>query len=567
MDFKEIIAKEISKITNVNKNELIKYIEIPPNADLGDYAFPCFSLAKELKKSPMAIAEELKSKLSFDKEISKIEIAAGYLNFFVDKKIFIYNVLSKINEKQDKYGSSQIGKGKNIIVEYSSPNIAKPMHMGHLRNNTIGGALYKIYEFLGYSVTGVNFLGDWGINFAKIMAGYSMWKDEYTFTEDSLEPIVNIYVRFTELEEQDPKYTEDARKWHLKLEAGDEEAIKLWQWIKEISLKEAKKVYKLLNCKFDSYNGEAFYNDKMDAIVQELKDKKLLIESQGAQVVDLSEYNMPPCIILTSSGTTLYATRDLASLKYRKETYNFDKALYIVASEQQLHFKQLFKVFELMGYTDYAKNCEHIYYGLILDSQGKKMSTRKGTTWSLLDLLNEGIEKAKTIIEEKGTDIKDKDTLASQIGIGAIIFNNLQNSKIKDVVFDWDSVLNFQGETGPYVQYSYVRTRSILNKIDSIPDFEKIDCGLLIEKEAVEVIKLLGRFEDIVLNAADKNEPSLIARFLIDLSQVFSNFYNEHHVLTDNKEIQDARVILTLYTGMVLKIGMSLLGIEAPEKM
>ena len=567
MNFKEIIANKISEITKINKEELINYIEIPPNADLGDYAFPCFKLAKELRKSPIAIADELKEKLTFESEIEKIEGTAGYLNFFVNKKIFIKNILARINETKEQYGKQTIGNGKNIIVEYSSPNIAKPMHMGHLRNTILGGALYKIYEFLGYNVTGINFLGDWGINFAKIMAGYAMWKDEYTFTNDSLEPIVKIYVRYNELEKEKPEYTEIARQWHLKLEAGDKEAVELWQWIKEISLNEAKKVYELLNCKFDSYNGEAFCNDKMDAIIQEIKDKNLLVESEGAQVVDLEKYNMPPFIVLTSAGTTLYATRDITSLIHRKNTYDFTKALYVVGSEQQLHFKQLFKVFELMGYTDYAKNCEHIYYGLILDSEGKKMSTRKGTSLTLLELLNEGIEKAKNIIEEKNTEVEDKEKLAKQIGIGAIIFNDLSNNKVKDVIFDWDNVLNFTGETGPYIQYTYVRTKSVLNKAGYIPNFSELDFGLLQEKETFEVIKLLGNLEEIILNAAEKNEPSIISRYLIDLAQSYSNFYNEHHILTEDKKIQDARLTLTMFVGTVLKTGMNLLGIETPEKM
>lgn len=567
IDYKKEIAKSISKITNISENELENYIEIPPNSEMGDFAFPCFKLAKELRKAPPLIANEIKEKIETDSIIERVEVVGGYLNFFINKVDFSKQIIKKVFDEKEMYGSSKIGNEKTVIVEYSSPNIAKPMHIGHLRNTVLGSSIYKIYKFLGYDVVGMNFLGDWGINFAKIMAGYSMWKDEYTFTEDSLEPIVKIYVRYNQLEKEDETYTQLARQWHIKLESGDEEALRLWNWLRDISIKEAEKVYKILDCKFESYEGEAFFNDKMDAIIQELRDKNLLVESQGAQVVDLSEYNMPPCIILTSSGTTLYVTRDLASLKYRAQKYKFDKALYVVGSEQQLHFKQLFKVFEMMGYTDYAKNCEHIYYGMILDSTGKKMGTRKGTSLTLMGLLEEGVSKASQVLEQKNTTIENKEELAKTIGVGAIIFNTLFNTKVKDIIFDWDNVLNFNGETGPYVQYVYVRTRSILRKAEYVPNIEEVDFSKLQEKEALEVIKLLGNFPEIIKLAADKYEPSVIARYLIDLAQGFSSFYNEHHIICDDKQIQDARLALTNSVSIVIKTGLKLLGIDCPERM
>ena len=606
INLKQEVAKEIGKATGLNENELVQYVEVPPNSELGDYAFPCFRLAKELKKAPPMIAQEIKENIvgaGFharpDSIIQDLSIAGGYLNIFINKQILAKTVLEEISEKKESYGSSDIGENKNIVLEYSSPNIAKPMHIGHLRNTVIGGALHKLYKFLGYNVIALNFLGDWGINFAKIIAGYNMWKDEEDISLKSLNSIFNIYVRYNELEKEDAKHTELAREYQIKLENGDTEVLKLWNIIRDVSIKEAEKIYDLLNCKFDSYNGEAFYNDKMEDIVTELKQKNLLVESEGAQVVNLEAYNMPPCIIITSAGTTLYATRDIASLKYRAETYSFDKAVYVVGSEQQLHFKQVFKVFELMGYEKYARNCEHVYYGMILDSEGKKMASRKGTSLNLIDLLNEAVQKSQAVIEEKvelqgghGTSpLQDKDKLAKQIGIGAVIFNSLYTTKIKDVIFDWDAILNFQGETGPYLQYTYVRTRSVLEKAGYIPDIKEVDFAKIQEKEAIDVLKLLYNFSEIVLSAAEKNEPSILARYLIDLAQAFSTFYNEHKiisvdnsleipqslllkrgkekvcVITDDKDIQNARLYLTYCCGIVLKTGAELLGIDMPEKM
>ncbi|MCL2342179.1 MAG: arginine--tRNA ligase [Firmicutes bacterium] len=506
--------------------------------------------------------------------IEKIDVVGGYLNIFINKQLLAKTVLEEIAEKKENYGASNIGENKNIVLEYSSPNIAKPMHIGHLRNTVIGGALHKLYKFLGYNVTALNFLGDWGINFAKIIAGYNMWKDEPEVSLESLDSIFNIYVRYNELEvgadsisAHPNKYTDLARKWQIKLEDGDAEALKLWNIIRDISIKEAEKIYNLLNCKFDLYNGEAFYNDKMEDVILELKQKNLLVESEGAQIVDLEAFDMPPCIIITSAGTTLYATRDIASLKYRAETYNFDKAVYVVGSEQQLHFRQIFKVFELMGYEKYAKNCEHVYYGMILDSQGKKMASRKGTSLNLIELLNESVQKSKEVIEEKGTDIADKDKLAKQIGIGAIIFNSLYVAKIKDVIFDWDSILNFQGETGPYLQYTYVRTRSVLEKAGYTPEIKDVDFAKMQEPEEINTIKLLYKFSETIEAAAERNEPSVLARYLIDLAQDFSTFYNEHKILIEDKSIQDARLYLTYACGIVLKTGAELLGIDVPERM
>ena len=568
VDFKEKIAQKISEVTNIEKEELKTYIEIPPNSDLGDYAFPCFKLAKSLRKAPPVIASEIKEAIKLDDgSIEKIEIVGGYLNIYINKASLAETVLKEVAQKQEKYGSSNIGMGKNVVIDYSAPNIAKPFHIGHLRSTVIGGALYKIYNFLGYNSVGINYLGDWGLQFGKVMAGYDMWKDEYDFSQSEIQAILKIYVRFCQEEKEKPELTEIAREYFKRLEDGEEKEVETWKWIRRISLENYQKTYNLLNSKFDSYNGESYYNDKMDAVVDELREKGLLKASEGAQVVDLSEYDMPPCIIITSAGTTIYATRDLASLKDRINKYDFDKAIYVVGNEQRLHFKQVFKVLELMGYPEYAKKCEHVPFGLVVDKDGEKIGSRKGNSVFLEDILKEAIQKVEKIIDEKNPGLEDKGEVARKVGVGAIIFNDLSNSRIKDEIFDWDMLLNFQGETGPYIQYIYVRTRSLLDKAGYVPDLENINFSKLQEKEAVETLKLLYRFNEFVTLAADKNEPSIISRYLIDVAQNFSTFYNEHKIITEDKTVQDARLALTYAVGTVLKSGVTLLGMEMPNKM
>lgn len=568
INFKQKIAKAISDVTNLNEKELEKYIEVPPNSDLGDYAFPCFKLAKDLRKAPPMIANDIKENIEIDENIiEKIDVVGGYLNIFINKETLIKTVLEAVANEKEKYGSSKIGEGKNAVIEYSSPNIAKPFHIGHLRSTVIGGALYKIYKFLGYNTIGINYLGDWGLQFGKVIAGISLWKDEYDFENDEMGSILKTYIRFNKEEKENPELTDMARKCFKKLEERDPETVKQWEHIRGISIENYEKTYKLLNSNFDSYNGEAYYNDKMDPVVEELTEKGLLKESQGAQVVDLEEYDMPPCIIITSAGTTIYATRDLAALKDRINKYNFDKLVYVVGNEQQLHFKQVFKVMELMGYEDYVSRCKHVPFGLVVDKDGEKIGSRKGNSVFLEDILNEAIDKVRDIINEKNPSLEDKDEVARKVGVGAIIFNDLSNSRIKDEIFDWDMLLNFQGETGPYIQYIYVRTRSLLNKAGYTPKIEQIDFSKLKEKEAISTVKLIYTFNEVVQNAADKNEPSVLARYLIDLSQNFSTFYNEHKIITEDKAIQDARLFLTYAVGTVLKSGAELLGMEMPERM
>ncbi len=566
MNYKNEIAKRINAITNVEVSSLEEYIEIPPNTELGDFAFPCFKLAKELRKAPPAIATELKEQLTEDEVISKIDVVGGYLNFFINKSAFAKNVVTEVLVKGDDFGKSDIGAGKNIVIDYSSPNIAKPFHIGHLRTTVIGGALYNMYKAVGYNVIGINHLGDWGMGISKSIAGYEMWKDEYTFDENAIYSILAIYVRFNKLEKEDPTMTDKARDVLIRLENKDEETTKIWRWIIDISLKNYAKIYDLLGSKFDSYNGEAFYNDKMDRVVSMLEEKGLLKESEGARVVEMPEENMPPCIIITSAGTTIYATRDLAALLYRIENYDFEKALYVVGSEQSLHFKQVFKTLELMGYEKYAKSCEHIPFGLILDENGEKIGSRKGGKLPTLEeILNESIEKSLQIIEEKNPSLENKEEVAKMVGVGAIIFNDLSNNRIKDEIFDWNQLLNFTGETGPYLQYTYVRTNSILRNANV--DLSDINTDELLDKEAIEVIRKLSEYPDVVLNAVSKNEPSLISRHLIDLAQCFSRFYNEHQIICDNEDTKKARVALSKCVGTTIKNGLRLLGIQTPEKM
>lgn len=568
INFKQEIAKQISEVTNINWEELENYLEIPPETKMGDYAFPCFKLAKTLKKAPPAIATQIKEDIKTENTaIEKIEVVGGYLNIFINKKLLVENVLKEIDEQKDKYGYSKIGEGKTAVIEYSSPNVAKPFHIGHLRTTVIGGSLYKIYNALGYNTVGINYLGDWGLQFGKVMAGLELWKNEYDLENDSINSLLKIYVRFSEEEKQNAELTDMARTWFKKLEDGDEYTTKTWEWIRKISIENYNKTYKLLNSKFDSYNGEAYYNDKMDAVVKELEEKGLLKESQGAKIVDLEEYNMPPCIIITSAGTTIYATRDITAFIDRVNTYKFDKMVYVVGAEQKLHFEQFFKVLEKMGYGEYVKRAVHVPFGLVVDKNGEKIGSRKGNSVFLEDILNEAINKSKKIIEEKNPNLEDKDDVARKVGVGAIIFNDLYNSRIKDEIFDWDTILNFQGETGPYMQYIYVRTKSLMEKANYVPDINKVNFELLQEDEVIDMAKLLYDFSNTIILAGEKNEPSIIARYLINLAQKFSTFYNNNKIIGEDKELQEARLYLTYACGTVLKIGAGLLGMEMPNKM
>lgn len=575
LDFKKEIANSIAKVVELDSKELYSFIEVPKDSVNGDYAFPCFKLAKELRKSPMIIAEEIKEKIELNNDvIEKVDVVSGYLNFFVNKNKLAEEVVNEFVTNKE-YGKSEIGEGKNIVIDYSAPNIAKPFHIGHLRSTVIGGALYKIYKYLGYNTIGINHLGDYGTQFGKMIEGYTMWKDEYDLEKDPINQMMDIYVRINNLCKEDEVVLEKCRNNFKKLEDGDPYCVELWEKFKELSLKEFQKVYKLLDCHFDSWNGEAFYSDKMPEVIDILEKTGKLQESQGAKIIDLEDKGInTPIIIKKSNDSTTYATRDLAAILYRARTYDFDKALYVTSYEQVLHFKQVFETAKLLGLDEkYTNGLEHVSFGMVLLPTGK-MSTREGTVVKLEDLLNESIERAQKVIEEKNPELENKEDIAKKVGIGAVIFNDLANNRIKDEVFDWDTILNFQGETGPYVQYTYVRTKSIIEKagftiegIQNDNSLGEICLEYLNDADSQNILKLIYNFEDVLKQVTDKNEPSILSRYLIDLAKAYSVFYNANKVIVDDEKVKNARVFLTYATGNVLKIGANLLGIEMPERM
>ena len=567
IDFKRIIGEKIAKAAEIEEKEVTSYIEIPPNTDLGDFAFPCFKLAKVMRKAPPIIAAELKEKIEVDEYISKVEIVGGYLNFYINRLAITENVLTEIEKTGEKFAANNSGEGKNIIVEFSSPNIAKPFHIGHLRNTVIGAALYNIYKYLGYNTIGINHLGDYGTQFGKMIEGYKRWGNEYNLEENPIDQCMDIYVRINNLCKEDESVLEKCRENFKKIEEGEPEYVALWNKFKDLSLKEFEKIYGMLGVSFDSYNGEAFYSDKMDEVVNKLEESGVIGNSEGAKIVDLEDKGLGVCIIKKSDGTSIYATRDLAAVLYRARTYNFDKCLYVVAYEQNLHFKQVFEVAKHLGISEKCLNgLEHVAYGMVRLTTGR-MSTREGTVIKVDELLQEAIDRVEKVIEEKDPLMENKHEEATKIGIGAVIFNNLCSTIIKDQVFDWNIALNFNGETGPYIQYVYVRTKSVLEKAGYIPNIDEIKFELLQDKASQNVITTLYNFENVLMNVVDKNEPSFLARYLIELSQNYSNFYNENKIIDDNKEIQNARVFLSKCVGHVLKIGANLLGIQMPDKM
>ena len=566
-NFKQEIAKTIEKTISIDTKELESYIEIPKDSQNGDYAFPCFRLAKELKKAPQQIAGEIKEKIEIDTHIiEKVEVLGGYLNFYVNKQALVKEVIQKIETKQ--YKNLTIGEGKNIVIDYSSPNIAKPFHIGHLRSTVIGGALYRIYQFLGYHTTGVNHLGDYGTQFGKLIEGYKLWGDEYDIEKDPINELTKIYIRINEACKEDEEILNRCRENFKKLEEKDADCLEIWEKFKALSLQEFKRVYDLLGSKFDSWNGEAFYSDKMAEVMEMLEKTGKLQESQGAKIIDLEEQGInTPCIIEKSNGSTTYATRDLAAILYRARTYNYDKSLYVTSYEQVLHFKQIFEVAKLLDLDEkYIKGLTHISFGMVLLPTGK-MSTREGNIIKLEELLKEAIERAKKIIEEKNPELENKEEVAKKVGIGAVIFNDLANSRIKDEIFDWNQILNFQGETGPYIQYTYVRTKSVLDKVGELPKAEEVKEELLTDEYSQAILKLIYTFEDILIQVTKKDEPSILARYLIELAKAFSSFYNENKIVTEDKQEQTARVYLTYSVGEILKTGASLLGMEMPDKM
>ena len=562
MDYKKKIAELINSKVDLEVEKIEQLIEIPPKPEMGDYAFPCFQLSKVMRKAPNMIAEELKNQLNSE-GFEEIENLGPYINFFVDKGEFSKNTIEKILKEKDDYGKSNIGEGKTVCVEYSSPNIAKPFHVGHLFTTAIGNALYKMFKAEGYNTVGINHLGDWGTQFGKLISAYKRWVDEEALEKNPIDELLRIYVKFHKEAEKDPSLEDEGRAYFKALESGDEEAHALWKRFRDLSLKEFQRVYDILGVKFDSLAGEAFYNDKMNVVIDMLKEKNLLVESNGAQVVMLEDYNMPPCIILKGDGASIYATRDLAAALYRKKTYDFYKSIYVVGTPQALHFKQVFKVLELAG-KDWAKDCIHVGFGLVKFAD-RKLSTRNGEIVLLDDLLNQSITKTADIIKDNES-IENKEEVAKKIGVGAVIFTYLKNSREKDIVFDWNEILSTEGETGPYVQYAYARAKSILRRAENVS--ATVDYSKLNSKEEFELIKTLESFNKYILLALDKLEPSILTRYVIEVAKGFNRFYNAHSVLNLEDEVLKAtRLKLVEASSQVIKNGLALLGIDVVEKM
>jgi len=563
-DYKQIIASKIN--APLGNAEIVSLITETADDNFGDYAFPCFKLAKVMRMSPVAIAQKLAGEIALDNDIVKVEAVNGYLNFFINRQDFINDALYGVVSCGDSYGNDVIGKGKTICIDYSSVNICKSFHIGHLSTTALGSSLYKIFTALGYNVVGINHLGDYGTQFGKMIVAYKLWSNEQAVREHGVAELQRVYVKFHQEEAEHPELTDEARAWFVKVEQGDAEATKLFQMFKDVTLRDVQEIYDRLNVKFDSWNGESFYMDKMDEPLQMLRDKGLISESQGAQVVDLSDYNMPPFLLLKSDGSSLYATRDLAAAVWRKKEYDFDKCLYVVAYQQNLHFKQLFKVLELAN-LPWAKDMVHVAYGMVSLEDGA-MSTRKGNVVLLRDVLNKAVAKSLETIVAKNPDLENKEKVAEQVGVGAVLFSALENSKIKDITFSYDRVLNFDGETAPYLQYTAARCNSILEKA-GMSRYAKIahDPRALDNIETLRLSKLIASFPQAVKDSALKYEPSIISGLLIDIAQAFNRFYIEHRVLSDNLSEQNARLTVVEATATVLKKGLALLGIETPAKM
>lgn len=558
----DILAENIQEL---EKEEIASALEIPKKSDMGDFAFPCFKLAKVYRKAPNMIAEDLTKKIlekNYD-IFSKVENVGGYINFFFAKEEFAKQLVKTIGVED--FGASDEGEGKTICIDYSSPNVAKNFHVGHLRTTIIGNSLYKIYSKLGYHVERINHLGDWGTQFGKLIVAYKRWGSKEAVEKNGIAELMKIYVKFHQEAEKDDSLNDEARAWFVKMEQGDEEALSIWQWFKDISLVEYKRIYKLLGMEFDHYTGESFYRDKTQAVVDELNEKHLLVESDGAHIVPLDDYNMAPCLITKKDGSSIYATRDLAALFYRKKTYHFDKCIYVTGLEQKLHFAQVFKVIELLGY-DWYDQLVHVPYGLV-SMEGGKLSTRSGNVIYAEEILHESIQKIYEIIEEKNPDLEDKETVARQVGIGAILFNDLYNQRIKDVVFNWDKILNFDGETGPYVQYTYARCASVMRKAGDVTIPEEIDYSVLTDDVTMNLLKDITRFPEVIKEAADKYEPFMISRFAVSVAQHFNKFYHDCQINVEDENVKMARLKVVSITMRVIKDALALLGIECPEQM
>lgn len=564
-DFKIAIANCLKeKIEDLTLEEIVALIEVPPNKEMGDYAFPCFKLAKVFRKAPNMIAADLAETIEAKGEISKVMPLGGYVNFFVNKSQLAESVIKDVLTKKENYGHSDLGQDKAVVIDFSSPNIAKPFHIGHIRTTVIGNALYKIYDSQGYNVIRVNHLGDYGTQFGKLIVAFKLWGNKEAVEANPIPELLKLYIQFHDEAEKKPEMEDEARAWFTKLENGDEEAKSLWQWFRDESLKEFARVYDLLDIEFDSYAGESFYSDKMDTVIEQIKEKGLLKQSQGTNIVDLEEYNMPPALITKNDGSTLYMTRDLAAAIYRKNTYDFEKCIYVVGSQQALHFQQLFKVLELMGF-EWSKDLVHTPFGMVALEEGT-MSTRKGRVVFLEDVLKQAIEKTKETVFSKNPDAKNVDEISKQVGVGAVVFQELSNSRIKDYTFSWERTLSFEGETGPYVQYTHARCCAVLRKANEEVTAD-INYELLSGGDAAEVLKVIGSFNKAIVSAMRRNEPHIVTRFVLDLAQSFNKFYHDNPIIVEDSEIRKARLALVAVTRQTLENGLAILGMHAPERM
>ena len=563
-DYKEIIAKKLeSQDIGLDSSEIYGLIEIPPQENMGDFSFPCFQLAKTLRKNPALIATELAEKLE-DEDFVEIKNVGPYVNFFLDRAKFENEVINTIIDKKENFGKSDMGKGKTVVLDFSSVNIAKPFHIGHIRSTVIGDAIRNIHEFLGYNTVASNYIGDYGTQFGTMIAAYKLWGDDDKLNQNPIQELLNLYVRYNSEASENEEMMDVAREEFKKLEEGEEEATRLWTWFKEISFKEFDRVYKLLDIEFDNYKGESYSSKYIPEVIDELKEKNLLLESDGAQIIDLSSYDMPPSIIIKSNGSSAYITRDIATAIVRKKEYDFDENLYVVATQQNLHFKQLWKILELMGY-DLYKGCKHIPFGMV-SLKDQTLSTRKGQVVFLEDVLNKAIDKTREIMEGREDTVENIDEVSKIVGIGAVKFQELYNNRIKDYVFDWDEVLNFDGETGPYVQYTYARAKSVLRKA-GVEEIKPIDIEKITSDEEFILVKKLAEFEDVVVKAKEKYEPSLVTRHLTEIAKSFNKFYNSSKIMVEDEKLKEERLALAYVTSIVIKTALSLLGIRTVEKM
>lgn len=571
INYRKKIADLIAPcVDGIERDEVLSMIETPADSKMGDFAFPCFKLARILRKAPPLIAKDIAAALAEADIFEKVEPVNAYVNMFLEKKAFAQAVVSEVISSDKDYGTCNLGEGKTVIVEYSSPNIAKPFHIGHIRSTVIGASIAKIYDALGYDVVRINHLGDYGTQFGKMIVAYRHWGNRQDVIDEPIKTLLSYYTKFHVEAEEHPELEDEARATFTKLENGEKEETELWQWFRDESLKEFSRVYDMLGIKFDSYAGESFYSDKMPRFVKELADKGLMEEDEGANIVRLEDYNLPPALITKSDGSTLYITRDIAAAVYRKETYDFYKNIYVVASQQNLHFQQWIQILEMMGY-EWARDCVHVPFGLVSLEDGT-MSTREGRVVFLEDVLKGAVEKTREIIKEKNPNA-DHDTaeeIAKAVGIGAVVFNELSNYRIKDYVFSWDHILNFEGETGPYVQYTHARACSILrNAGDDVVAKAKegFDASYITGESAHRLEVLLYELPDIIREAGEKYEPSIVSRHIIDIAQAFNKFYHDEHILVDDIEEKTAKVAMVIAARDAIRNGLDLLCMNAPEKM